>query len=199
MLVLLTSLGVVALAQTAPPAYVFPALPQGFSQQVIISGTKLCPNPNNDNACRQFAGSSWQLVNKGGSGGVYYDTSGNLLIATGGEGPGGGPDALVSVQQLTPDGTVSTLLNFGTPPASCVQTSSTSLTEFYPTVNTTFSINPIFNTLYFVTVNRAVNFTWNAGTTTVSCVGGLDVFNGPYTIVDNLYTYATIVLTGPGI
>jgi hypothetical protein len=99
---------------------------------------------------------------------------------------------LGSIKKLSPDGTVTGLISFSNLPTStCVQSSPTSLTYYYPYV-TSFSVNQLANVLYLVTVYRAVLITWDPSTATGSCAGGV---NGPDTFSD-AFTYATLALSG---
>lgn len=178
---------------------VLPNLPPGITQTVLISGSTYCPGQ--DPPCESYRGGNWFAATQGGSGGIHYDSVSNLLIAQPNGEPGqineeGSSQAVGAIQKLSPAGAVSAFLNFGQLPQSCIQTSATSLTEFYPYVIQPFSLNPGLGILYLVTVNRASFFTWNSGTTTGSCNGSGPIFNGPYTVTADAYTYATLALTG---
>jgi len=193
-LILLISLAVPSLAQTPPPPYLLPSLPPGITQTVVITGSTVCPNGLPP--CQSISG-NWAVAVQGGSGGNHYDYSGNLLI---GEKNGQGLVNMQSVPELgsilkmSPDGTVTSLISFSDLPTSCVQSSQTSLTYYYPYV-TSFSVNQLANVLYVVTVYRVLLITWNSSTTTGSCTGGV---NGPDNFSD-AFTYATPALSGPSI
>jgi hypothetical protein len=186
-------------AQTAPPPYLLPSLPANVSQALVTSGSNRCNESDITPVCTQFAGSNAFLVKHGASGGIHYDSGGNLFIGVPTD-DDAADQQISAIFRMTPSGTFTEFLS--APPAlatNCTLLSPTSaLINNGASLLYLFSVNPISNALEVVTSNAYTLISWNPTQTTGACVDG--VFTGAPPLQIILFTtYALIELTGSGI
>jgi hypothetical protein len=195
LMILLT--GVMSAQATLPPAPL-PNLPANVSQTVLISGSFTCPTGFPSGGCTQVSGSNWYLVSQGGSGGIHYDSAGNLII---GVTTSDGKMSLIF--KMAPDGTPSPFINFpATTTSGCKVISPSSLIasgEEY--MQSPFSFNPALTSLFVVTANTNTVITWDPSTSSGVC---LSSYPGAYQItgsstMTHMFTLAVIELTGSGL
>src|ERR1700733_14358303 len=168
-LLLLSFFGGVILAQNTPPPLMLTNLPANVSENLVIAGTAPCGLVSYTLGwCSQLSGANWFLVTQGGTGGIRYDSAGNLLIGVSISPLSG---LISAIAKMSPNGTPSSFINFPQTGTGCrVTSSSTLLGSGTQSLQAPFSFNPALTALNVVTSNEVFVYTWDPTTSSGVCL-----------------------------